>query len=90
MLYDVIVVGGSYAGMAAALQLLRARRQVLIVDAGERRNRFAAHSHGFLGQDGADPAVIARQAASSSRPIRRCAGSTGWRSTQGRTTTVYR
>ena len=53
MLYDVIVVGGSYAGMAAALQLLRARRQVLIVDAGERRNRFTAHSHGFLGQDGA-------------------------------------
>ena len=62
MLYDAIVVGGSYAGMAAALQLLRARRKVLIVDAGQRRNRFAAHSHGFLGQDGIDPAVIARQA----------------------------
>lgn len=62
MLYDVIVVGGSYAGMAAALQLLRARRQVLIIDAGQRRNRFAAHSHGFLGQDGVDPAVIAGQA----------------------------
>ena len=38
---DVIVIGGSYAGMAAALQLLRARRKVLIIDAGERRNRFA-------------------------------------------------
>ena len=55
---DVIVIGGSYAGMAAALQLLRARRKVLIIDAGERRNRFASHSHGFLGQDGVDPAVI--------------------------------
>ncbi|RMC37196.1 NAD(P)/FAD-dependent oxidoreductase [Paracoccus alkanivorans] len=58
MKHDVIVIGGSFAGMAAALQLLRARRPVLIVDAGERRNRFASHSHGFLGQDGIDPAVI--------------------------------
>ncbi|WEF24870.1 NAD(P)/FAD-dependent oxidoreductase [Paracoccus sp. S3-43] len=58
MKHDVIVVGGSYAGMAAALQLVRARRSVLIVDAGQRRNRFASHSHGFLGQDGVDPAVI--------------------------------
>ena len=55
---DVIVIGGSYAGMAAALQLLRARRKVTVLDAGQRRNRFASHSHGFLGQDGADPAVI--------------------------------
>ena len=61
-MYDVIVVGGSYAGMAAALQLLRARRRVLVIDAGQRRNRFAAHSHGFLTQDGEDPAVIAATA----------------------------
>ena len=62
MRYDVIVIGGSYAGMAAALQLLRARRTVLVIDAGQRRNRFASHSHGFLGQDGVDPAEIARAA----------------------------
>jgi len=55
---DVIVIGGSYAGMAAALQLVRARRKVLVIDAGQRRNRFASHSHGFLGQDGVDPARI--------------------------------
>src|SRR5690606_27032268 len=54
MRYDVIVIGGGYAGMAAALQLVRARRSVLVIDAGERRNRFASHSHGFLGQDGVD------------------------------------
>ena len=59
---DVIVVGGSYAGMAAALQLLRARRSVTVVDEGLRRNRFASHAHGFLGQDGVDPGVIAAQA----------------------------
>lgn len=60
--YDVIVVGGSYAGMSAALQLVRARRSVLVIDAGKRRNRAASHSHGFLSQDGADPAVIASAA----------------------------
>lgn len=62
MKHDVIVIGGSYAGMAAALQLLRARRSVLVIDAGRRRNRSASHSHGFLGQDGFDPAEIARTA----------------------------
>ena len=62
MTHDVIVIGGSYAGMAAALQLVRARRKVLVIDAGLRRNRFAATSHGFLGQDGADPARIAAEA----------------------------
>jgi thioredoxin reductase len=45
--------------MAAALQLGRARRSVLVIDAGQRRNRFASHSHGFLGQDGQPPEAIA-------------------------------
>lgn len=62
MTHDVIVIGGSYAGMAAALQLLRAHRRVLIIDAGQRRNRYATHAHGFLGQDGVDPAMIAHDA----------------------------
>jgi thioredoxin reductase len=57
--YDVIIIGGSYAGLAAALQLVRGRRKVLILDAGQRRNRFAGHAHGFLGQDGQPPSAIA-------------------------------
>lgn len=61
MVYDVIIVGGSYAGLSAGLQLARARRQVLVIDAGQRRNRFAPTSHGFLGQDGQAPAAIAAQ-----------------------------
>ncbi|SFK52053.1 Thioredoxin reductase [Pseudovibrio ascidiaceicola] len=61
-MHDVIVVGGSYAGMAAALQLLRAHRSVLVIDAGERRNRFAEHAYGFLGQDGMRPDDIWKQA----------------------------
>ena len=56
--YDAVVVGGSFAGLAAAMQLSRARRRVLVVDAGLPRNRFAHASHGFLGQDGRAPADI--------------------------------
>ncbi len=52
MLHDAIIVGGGFAGLAAALQLARARRKVLVLDAGLPRNRFAAHSHGVLGHDG--------------------------------------
>lgn len=61
MAYDVIVVGGNFAGLSAAMQLARARRKVLLVDAGAPRNRFAAASHGFLGQDGVAPAAIMRE-----------------------------
>jgi thioredoxin reductase len=59
---DVIVIGGSYAGLSAATQLARARRRVLVVDAGQRRNRYARHSHGFLGQDGREAAAIVADA----------------------------
>ena len=57
-MHDVIIIGGSYAGLAAALQLARARRRVLIMDAGQRRNRYAARSNGFLAQDGKPPEEI--------------------------------
>lgn len=46
------------AGLSAALMLGRARRKVLVVDAGQPRNRFAAHMHGVLGQEGVDPAEL--------------------------------
>jgi thioredoxin reductase len=58
-MHEVIIVGGSYAGLAAALQLGRARRSVLVLDGGQRRNRFVSASHGFLGQDGTSPNEIA-------------------------------
>jgi thioredoxin reductase len=60
-LNDAIVIGGSYAGLSAALQLARARRRVLVMDAGVRRNRFASASHGFLGQDGRAAGDIAAE-----------------------------
>lgn len=61
-MFDVVIIGGSYSGMSAALPLVRARRRVLIVDAGKPRNRFASHSHGFLTRDGTPPAAIADEA----------------------------
>ena len=55
MTHDAVVIGGSYAGLSAAMQIARARRSVCVVDTGEPRNRFADASHGFFGQDGAAP-----------------------------------
>ncbi len=55
MRHDALIVGGSFAGLSAAMQLARARRKVCVVDAGAPRNRFAAQSHGFFGQDGMPP-----------------------------------
>jgi len=49
---DVIVVGGSFAGLSAAMYLARARRKVLVLDSGRPRNRYSAHSHGVLALDG--------------------------------------
>ena len=58
MQHDAIIVGGGFAGLAAATYLARARRNVRILDTGKPRNRFAEASHGFLGQDGSNPAEI--------------------------------
>lgn len=62
MQHDVIIVGGAFAGLAAATYLGRARRNVLVIDKGEPRNRFAVASHGFLGSDGVSPADILARA----------------------------
>ncbi|RYG27713.1 MAG: NAD(P)/FAD-dependent oxidoreductase [Burkholderiales bacterium] len=61
-MFDAIIIGGSYAGLSAALQLARARQKILVIDAGQPRNRFAAHSHGFITQDGRNPREISHEA----------------------------
>lgn len=53
---DVIIIGGGAAGLSAALMLGRAGRSTIVVDAGQPRNRFAEHMHGFLSRDGMAPA----------------------------------
>jgi len=56
--YDVIVIGGGAAGLSGAVALARSRRAVLVVDAGEPRNRPAGHVHNFLTRDGTPPAEL--------------------------------
>ena len=62
MNFEVIIIGGSYAGLSAAMALGRSLRDVLIIDSGLRCNRQTPHSHNFITQDGAKPAVIAESA----------------------------
>lgn len=57
--FDVIIIGGSYSGLAAGMALGRANRKVCIIDGGKPCNRQTPHSHNFLTQDGQTPAAIA-------------------------------
>jgi thioredoxin reductase len=56
--YDVVIVGGGAAGLSAALVLGRARRRVVVIDAGSPRNAPAAHMQGYLSRDGMPPADL--------------------------------
>ncbi len=60
--FDVIIVGGSYSGLAAAMALGRALKKVLIIDDGKPCNRQTPHSHNFITHDGDSPAAIASAA----------------------------
>jgi thioredoxin reductase len=57
--FEVVVVGGGAAGLAGALSLARARRSVLVIDAGEPRNAPAEGVHAYLGLEGVAPADLA-------------------------------
>lgn len=61
-LYDVIIIGGSYAGLSAAMALGRSLKNTLIIDNGIPCNRQTPHSHNFITQDGEKPKVIAERA----------------------------
>jgi thioredoxin reductase len=56
--FDVIIVGGSYAGLSAAMALGRSLKKVLVIDSGEPCNKPTPHSHNFLTQDGKTPSEI--------------------------------
>ncbi|ERJ59066.1 NAD(P)/FAD-dependent oxidoreductase [Sphingobacterium paucimobilis] len=60
--FDVIIIGGSYSGLSAAMALGRSLRQVLVIDSGTPCNRYTPHSHNFITQDGEQPAAISHKA----------------------------
>jgi thioredoxin reductase len=60
--FEVIIIGGSYAGLSAAMALGRSLRSVLIIDGGQPCNIQTPHSHNFLTQDGEKPSTIAKKA----------------------------
>lgn len=62
--YDTIIIGGSYAGLSAAMTLGRSLRKVLVIDSGTPCNQSTPHSHNFITQDGATPKSIAEKARS--------------------------
>lgn len=61
-IYDAIIIGGSYSGLAAGMALGRALRNVLIIDSGKPCNAQTPHSHNFITQDGETPQAIASKA----------------------------
>jgi thioredoxin reductase len=60
--FEVLIIGGSYAGLSAALALGRSMRNVLIIDSGVACNQQTPYSHNFITQDGEKPGVIAEKA----------------------------
>lgn len=60
--FDVIIIGGSYAGLSAGMSLGRSLRKVLIIDSGKPCNQQTPYSHNFLTQDGKTPKEIAEEA----------------------------
>ena len=60
--FEVIIIGGSYSGLSAALALGRSLRRVLVIDSGLPCNRQTPHSHNFITQDGEIPGDIGRKA----------------------------
>ena len=65
--WDAVIIGGGVAGLSAAQMLGRSRRRTLVIDGGLPRNRFAAHMHGVLGQDGTDPAALLEKGRAEAR-----------------------
>ncbi|CAN5396961.1 NAD(P)/FAD-dependent oxidoreductase [soil metagenome] len=56
--YDVIIIGGSYSGLAAGMALGRAFRSVLVIDNNKPCNEQTPFSHNFITQDGKTPKEI--------------------------------
>lgn len=61
-MHDAIVIGGSFAGLSAAMYLARGLHDVVVLDTGTPRNRFSPRSHGFFTHDGSTPEAMLSEA----------------------------
>ena len=78
------MVGGGAAGLSGALTLARARKSVLVIDAGEQRNRPASGVHEFLTRDGLAPAELVALGRASGATAARCSTAASPRSAGAR------
>jgi len=67
--FEVIIVGGSYSGLSAAMSLGRSLRQVLVIDSGLPCNRQTPHSHNFITQDGGEASSYFGESQTASRHL---------------------
>lgn len=67
-MHDAIIIGGSFAGLSAAMYLARGRHDVVVLDTGTPRNRFSPQSHGFFTHDGSTPAAMLATAREQLKP----------------------
>lgn len=70
-MYSDVIIGGGFAGTAAAITLARANRNIQLIDSGAPRNRFSNHAHGILGLDGAAPAELLQRGHAE---VKKCGG----------------
>lgn len=66
---DLLIIGGGPAGLSAALYTGRARRRVVVVDAGQPRHAVADGVHNLIGLEGIAPMELRRRAWSDLEPF---------------------
>lgn len=69
-MHDAIIIGGSFAGLSAAMYLARGRHDVVVLDTGMPRNRFSPRSHAFFTHDGSTPTTMLAAAREQLKPYR--------------------
>lgn len=67
--YEVAVIGGSHAGLAAAHTLGRSKRRTIVFDTGKPRNYSSSHSHNLSGRDGVSPVDLRAAALNDLQPF---------------------